>query len=357
MSIEQDIERLLVTVHDLFRHNGAIPESEVLSSATVSIEQTGYDNWNGGIKIFSIYLDVPLEIYVKYEREMKGIENAIQARLEPLLRKYPDAWIGGVVVTPQLVDSLHATESASFQVTSQDLLAALESQKNLLIAVSTGGPRIQSVNAEFKERQRVIEAGLEERRIDNPIPYADLWDWYGKWSSGDLPSYQSRRSYISGLLNPLIKQLRSSADTNDGQIFARPTGWSRVDRSIGEIRTRLGQARAEEQFQAVGLLCRDTIISLAEAVYEPGNHPSPDGVEPSKADAKRMLEGFLTAELPGEHNKIARKHAKAALDLANELTHRRTATFRDAAMCAEATTAVVNIVAIVSGQRDPEWQE
>jgi len=47
-----------------------------------------------------------------------------------------------------------------------------------------------------------------------------------------------------------------------------------------------------------------------------------------------------------------RKHAKVSLTLANDLTHRRTAEFRDAAMCAEATNSVVNIIAIISGRRD-----
>lgn len=67
-----------------------------------------------------------------------------------------------------------------------------------------------------------------------------------------------------------------------------------------------------------------------------------------------MLEGFLSHELAGERNKIARRHTRAALDLANELTHRWTASFRDAAMCAEATSAVVNIVAIACGLPNPE---
>jgi len=66
-----------------------------------------------------------------------------------------------------------------------------------------------------------------------------------------------------------------------------------------------------------------------------------------------MLSAYFLAELPGEGNEAARRHAKAALDLANALQHRRTATFRDAAMCAEATTSVINLVAIISGRRDP----
>ena len=62
----------------------------------------------------------------------------------------------------------------------------------------------------------------------------------------------------------------------------------------------------------------------------------------------------IAAELPGDVNKETRKHIRSALDLAVKLQHKRTAAFRDAAMCVEATTAVVNIVAIVSGRRDPQ---
>jgi hypothetical protein len=66
-----------------------------------------------------------------------------------------------------------------------------------------------------------------------------------------------------------------------------------------------------------------------------------------------MIEAYIAVELAGATNEASRKHARAAFDLANELQHRRTANFRLAALCAEATVAVINLVAIVSGQRDP----
>ena len=128
--------------------------------------------------------------------------------------------------------------------------------------------------------------------------------------------------------------------------------WARVDRSISEAQERLGQASTEEQFQAIGLLCRETLISLARAVYDPTLHPPPDGVPPSEADAKRMLEAYLAHELAGSANEAARRQAKATLDLANELQHKRTASFRDADLCLEVTNNLVNLIARISGQVD-----
>ncbi|MGH8559599.1 MAG: hypothetical protein ACRESZ_19535 [Methylococcales bacterium] len=234
-------------------------------------------------------------------------------------------------------------------MTDAELVQGLEDLRNLMIAVATGGPRIVEVNDRYQRMFAEVSAELARRRLDNPITFGSLWDWYGRWSSGDLPSYQSRRNFIGELLTPLVNQVRTGRADE-----LPPTGWPRVDRTIGELRDRLAPARNEEQFQTVGLLCREALISVAQVVYVRAKHPPLDKVEPSATDAKRMLEAYIAVELAGGANEEARKHARSALDLANVLQHRRTATFRDAALCVEATTTVVNVVAIVAGRRDPQ---
>ena len=233
-------------------------------------------------------------------------------------------------------------------MTDDEVIAALEQIRNTMIAVATGGPRIAEVNEEYQRVFAAVAADLARRHIDNPITYGSLWDWYGRWSSGDLPSYQSRRAFVGELINPVINRIRT------GRVEEPPpTGWPRVDRTVGELRDRLASARNEEQFQAVGLLGREALISLAQAVYVRERHTPLDGIEPSNTDAKRMLEAYFAVELGGGVNEEARRHARSALDFAVALQHRGTASFRDAALCVEATTTVINIAAIVSGRRDP----
>lgn len=130
------------------------------------------------------------------------------------------------------------------------------------------------------------------------------------------------------------------------------TGWPKVDRGLEETRRRFEEAATAEQFQAVGLLCRETVISLAQAVYDPERQGTLDGVEASGTDAKRMLEAFIAAELGGQTNEEARAHAKSALKLAVALQHDRTADSRTAALCLEATESLVKLVAIIAGKRD-----
>jgi len=234
-------------------------------------------------------------------------------------------------------------------MTDAELLAALDKLRSTMIAVATGGPRIENTNYEFQRLFQEVAAELAKRGIENPLPYGDLWEWYGRWSSGDLPSYQSRRKFVSEMFSPLTNMIRSGRKEE-----FEATGWQRVDRVVGKMRTQLAASSNEEQFQAVGLLCREALISLAQAVFVPEQHPTLDGKAASTTDAKRMLEAYIAVALAGGAHDEARKHARSALDLAVNLQHKRTAAFRDAALCLEATTSVINIVAIVSGLRDPK---
>jgi hypothetical protein len=135
------------------------------------------------------------------------------------------------------------------------------------------------------------------------------------------------------------------------QFFEEPTGWQKVDRQLQEVRLRLDTAETEEQCQTIGLLCREVLISVAQEVYNPERHSSQDGADTSETDAKRMLEAFFNKELEGGANEEVRTHAKAALRLALALQHKRTADFRIAALCAEATSSVVNMLAVLGGRR------
>lgn len=151
-------------------------------------------------------------------------------------------------------------------MTDVELINAIELQRALLIAVATGGRRIQEVNAEYTRRRDKIGHELQRRGLEDPNPHGDLWAWYGRWSNGDMPNWASRRVYVTGLYQGLIDQIRAAGKATP-QMFDEPTGWERVDRGVYEIRRRLEQAENEEQFQAVGLLCRESLISLAHVAY------------------------------------------------------------------------------------------
>jgi hypothetical protein len=237
-------------------------------------------------------------------------------------------------------------------MTDEDLKTAIAAQKALMIAVATGGPRIPSVNNTYVERRAAIAEALAARQLADPNPFDDLWAWYGRWQEPDLQHYQQRRLFIGALYKPLLDQLAGGARKAAVERVVEPTGWERVDRTVEKALRQFDAAQNEEDFQGVGLTCREVMISLAQAVYDPLIHKTSDGVKPSNTDANRMLEAFISHELKGHSNEALRKHAKASLGLAVELQHKRTAQYRDAGLCMEATASLVNIIAIVSGRRE-----
>ena len=82
-------------------------------------------------------------------------------------------------------------------MTDAELIDEVEAQRGLMVAVATGGPRIQEVNSQYIQRRMEIASELQRRGLGDPNPHGDLWAWYGRWSAGDLPSWASRRVYVS----------------------------------------------------------------------------------------------------------------------------------------------------------------
>ncbi len=99
-------------------------------------------------------------------------------------------------------------------MTIKELIQTIEKTKYLMVAVSTGRVLIDEINAEYQAVYQQVDTELQVHGLENPNPYSNLLEWYGKWSTGDLPSYQSRRRFLSEMFNPLIHELENRADNS-----------------------------------------------------------------------------------------------------------------------------------------------
>lgn len=224
------------------------------------------------------------------------------------------------------------------------LLAELIVHREMMISVATGGERIQQVDDYYRAREaRIREAMPPGVQYHNP--HGDLWHWYHHWDA-NFRSYKERRHYVRQIFGPVVEAVARRGP----QSFTprEPTGWQRVDRALAKARSQLDVASTEEEFQTIGLLCREVIISLAQAVFDPAIHVSLDGTTPSQTDANRMLEAYIAHTLAGGSEKEVRAHARAALGLALHLQHRRTATKLLANLCVEATASTAAILHIIA---------
>jgi hypothetical protein len=219
------------------------------------------------------------------------------------------------------------------------LRAEVEKELDLMTAVSTGGPAIQSVNSQYRKDRQTIRKLLQELGLQDPNPYPDLWVWYGKWSR-DLPTYASRRTYLRELYAPLFAAIDEleSAPIGSGLPESEQTGWAAVDGQAAQLRLRLAAASTSEDAQAVGLLCRDLMITLADAAHDESVHGD---VGESAVD---RLNAVVDREASGAENQKLRRLLKATIDYANVVQHRRKVSMLEAGLVAEATMAAVNLI-------------
>ena len=123
--------------------------------------------------------------------------------------------------------------------------------------------------------------------------------------------------------------------------------WVRVKRTQEKIQRQLELALDEEDFQIVGLLCREAHISLGQLVFTPGTLQKSSPTEIGAADSKRILRAYLDQVIPGRSNKEIRQLIDAVYNLAVKVQHRRTATKTDAQICAIAISALIELIEVL----------
>lgn len=126
---------------------------------------------------------------------------------------------------------------------------------------------------------------------------------------------------------------------------AHKSRFTPVWRRWGQAAETFDEAEEAEDFQAVGMKCRETLIQYVRALAKPEMVPA--GEEgPKRADVVGWSNLIANAIAPGDRNSYVRGHLKAisksAWDLANWLTHQGGATQHDAEIVLDATHSVID---------------
>ena len=198
---------------------------------------------------------------------------------------------------------------------------ALKKPCHLPLKVTTGGPSIESVNREYKQRRDQLRVELQHFGLTDPYPWSDLWRWYGYWSQ-NLATYGSRRAYVADLASPVLDQLQALIDgrgVDDVGALDEQT-WPALEQRLTDAKRRLDLAVSQDDWQDTGRRCREILIDLAGLVYTDAMLPTGQEV-PRGSDAKERLALAGNALFVGPEHKELRGFVKAAWDLANKVTH------------------------------------
>lgn len=85
-------EPALATAAKLLDAEGLSQASAILRAAQATFEQTGYDNWNGGTDIYTLWLRVRPETYASLGANRDLVQTQIQERLKPIIEQSSDDW-------------------------------------------------------------------------------------------------------------------------------------------------------------------------------------------------------------------------------------------------------------------------
>lgn len=233
--------------------------------------------------------------------------------------------------------------------TDEQVIELLEDQRDLLIAVATGTAIATELDRDYSRRRRAISSELERRRIQNPLRWPDLRQFWASVAAPAMTTYRQRREHIHGLVGPIIEKLERSRSGHALEDWGETQdGWSELDARIDSLRNELVAGEDLDDWQDVGRRAREIAIDLANLVYAPEMTPK---AEPPLhgSNAKGKLEAYLQAKVPGAQNDELRKAVRASWDLANKVTHgsiRRHHAFA----AAQATVMLVRTIAVIEDE-------
>ena len=332
----------------LLKERGHNDINQIVSSAQLSVVNTDFDNWNGGTYGYTVFVRLSVKHYTSLTSD----------RIIQIERMFSDALNESIIGSSNDYFNVQIGPTLSKDDIDWDIVGGINGKnilkqkidtvKNIMVSVATGGYRIQEVDERYKSLHTEISNDCKKLNLTYNNTFYSLWDWYGKWKA-DFPTYQERRVYINDLLAPTLSYFEEKTSFGNIETIVELDGWERISRTVLKIKVESSNAKHEEDFQSIGLLCRDVIISLAQAVYNSQIHGSTDetGKEIGIADAVRMIGNYLNVKLKGSNYKELRACAKATNDLANQLTHKRSASKRDMLLTVSSTIALINFIGII----------
>ena len=95
-------ETVVATLVELFRAQGNRVACDVLENAKARIEETGYDNWDGGQYLFTLVLELPMKVFAHVESDVPKTEKFIAGKFAKVLPPAGNQWLREVAIRPVL---------------------------------------------------------------------------------------------------------------------------------------------------------------------------------------------------------------------------------------------------------------
>ena len=144
-----------------------------------------------------------------------------------------------------------------------------------------------------------------------------------------------------GALGAILSYLKSNDFISNYAKYIK-TAWQDINVAVKKLLEDSSMANDRFSYNQVGVLGREIYILLAQKVFDKNIHVLPDTIEIGNTDTKRMLEAYFDYEL---QQKELKNYAKAAVKLAEKVTHNKS---EDKQSMNTLVVAVISLVGIVN---------
>lgn len=107
-----------------------------MMQADIEFLKTGYDNWNGGIELWTVYLRVPVKVFVSIENVHEHIARLISQYLELVVGKDNGYWTSAEIKplrAPPPASSSRAEQLVSAPVLPSSMRCEREKRSGFVI--------------------------------------------------------------------------------------------------------------------------------------------------------------------------------------------------------------------------------
>jgi hypothetical protein len=227
-----------------------------------------------------------------------------------------------------------------------DVIRGLREQGALLIDIATGKQTISVVNDDYRERRDALRPALESYMVDDPFPWRDLWAYWAD-EAKPLATWSARITALNGRLDvaegALLRLQHGGPLTDWSADEPAPTSWAEVVGRQTAMKEKFRAAVETDDFMDVARRCRELIIDAAALVHRPWMVPFGEEA-PKSADAKAKFDHICATVLRGAAHERLRKLLRAALEMAHETTHSKSAGRLQMLATAQSTVVVVSVL-------------
>lgn len=210
-------EDYLATTAELLSAEDMNDAADILRRSSPRVEETGYDNWNGGTRIWTIFLGVEPAFFARLASSRESLEEQIYNRLKQVLEQFTEDWFA-VKIVPNVRKRPEWRQSKSdvSRATRQDIFDGLRIDQ-----VAWSG-RLGEV--EFLERLydlkklpsgdgRFADAAgdIWQHRVNNPEDWNDDWIYADERFSLLDGSSDAFLKFLCEMVHPVVRPDRNLA--------------------------------------------------------------------------------------------------------------------------------------------------